>query len=60
MAFQVGTATLNCPHCGASHKARWHRLPVREAYSIKCRACEDTLAEGKGTTDYFDVQLIKT
>jgi NMD protein affecting ribosome stability and mRNA decay len=59
MAFEEGTETLVCAHCGASHKAKWYRLPVREEYSIHCQACRKTLKEGKGVRDYFDVKLTK-
>ena len=57
MAFQQGTDTLTCPHCGARHKARWDRLPVREEYSIRCKSCRSVLTEGKSNKDYFAVEL---
>jgi ribosomal protein S27E len=59
MAFQEGTETLICQHCGACHKAKWYRLPVREQYLIRCKACGETLTEGKGVIDYFDVKLME-
>lgn len=58
MAFQEGTETITCPHCGAKHEARWYRLPVRDRYSIKCQGCGGILAEGKGLRDYLSVRMI--
>jgi hypothetical protein len=40
MAFEEGRDTLICEHCGAKHKARWYRLPVREEQSIRCKRAE--------------------
>ena len=59
MAFQEGIETLICRQCGAEHKARWYRLPVKEPYSVRCRACRAILAEGNGTLDYFEIELVK-
>lgn len=58
MAFEDGVETLTCPHCAARHKANWDRLPVREEYSLACKACRQPLLEGKGVRDYFNVELI--
>lgn len=58
MAFQEGTNILTCPHCGARHEAEWHRLPVREPYSLRCKRCTGTLASGKGIKDYMSVRLV--
>jgi hypothetical protein len=57
MAFEEGRDTLICEHCGAKHKARWYRLPVREEQSIRCKACGDILRQGKSIRDYFNVEL---
>ena len=57
MAFQEGTETLTCPHCGTHHKASWHRLPVRDEQLVRCKACRKPMLHGKSVKDYFDVEL---
>lgn len=57
MAFEEGTERLACPECGAEHIARWYRLPVRDAFHLKCRKCGETLQSGKGVRDYTRVEL---
>jgi hypothetical protein len=57
MAFQSGTDTLICQHCGSRHKATWERLPVREEHSLRCLSCRQQLLAGKGVKEYFDLEL---
>ena len=57
MAFEEGSDTLICNHCGARHKACWYRLPVREEQSVRCKVCRNALTKGKSIRDYFNVEL---
>ena len=58
MAFESGVDELTCAHCGAGHKVRWERLPVREEQSLHCLSCRQPLLSGKGVKEYFDLSLI--
>lgn len=57
MAFEEGTQELTCAACGAVHKARWSRMPVRERARVPCEKCRGTLYEGNTVRDYFEVRL---
>jgi transposase-like protein len=59
MAFEEGTARLVCPACGAEHKARWSRIPVREVERISCQSCHGILLQENTIRAYFDVELCK-
>ena len=58
MGFQQGIEILVCQHCQARHEADWHRMPVREPYSLRCDSCSNILAKGKGVKDYVALRLI--
>lgn len=58
MAFETGTVELACPACGARHRVRWSRLPVRERFKLRCVACGGTLAERKDVKDYEQPVLL--
>lgn len=57
MAFEHGTERLTCKGCGATHEAKWSRMPVRESSTIACLACDGVLFSGKGLRDYYQVRL---
>jgi len=58
MAFEDGTNEKICPACGAQHKLKWHRMPVRERTTIECLSCDGRLYQGNSTHDYYEVRLI--
>ena len=58
MAFETGKETVICPHCGAEHSVRWHRIPFREPFKLICKCCGETMREGRSIADYDDPKLI--
>lgn len=58
MAFQTGKETVICPHCGAEHIVRWHRIPIREQFRLTCRRCGQTMREGRSIADYDEPRLV--
>lgn len=59
MGFQTGTDILTCHHCQTRYEAEWHRMPVREPYSLRCKSCSKVLAKGKGLKDYVALRLVR-
>jgi uncharacterized Zn finger protein len=58
MAFETQTIDLPCRHCGAQHKVKWHRMPVREPYRLVCRACGEVMEQGKSVRDFEKPRLV--
>lgn len=58
MAFEEGTDQLDCKACGAEHKARWYRMPVRDSAKLGCKKCGGVLFEGKSIREYHEVTLL--
>lgn len=59
MAFQEGTDEIVCRACGANHTARWYRMPVKEALTIRCKACGSVIITGNSIREYTDVTLLR-
>ena len=57
MAFETGTNRLICPDCGAVHKARWERIPLREWQQHECQKCPGYLIRGSSVRDYVQITL---
>ena len=57
MGFETGTDRLTCPDCGAKHKAKWERMPLREWQRHRCQKCDSVLVQGNSVKDYVSVIL---
>jgi uncharacterized C2H2 Zn-finger protein len=60
MALQEGSEVLVCQRCGAHHKARWYRLPVRDEQLVRCPDCNNPLVQGKGVKEHFESTLVRS
>jgi predicted Zn finger-like uncharacterized protein len=58
MAFEERTEELVCPTCGAKHRVRWSRMPVRERSTVECLSCTGLLFAGNTVKDYYQVDLL--
>ena len=57
MAFEDKPCEMTCKACGAQHKMRWYRIPLRERTTVNCMACGGILFQGNANRDFYDVRL---
>lgn len=57
MAFEEGKTLLTCKACGAVHRVRWFRSPMREPMKLRCLGCSGVLYEGTTVHVYDESTL---
>lgn len=59
MAFETGTDQIVCKACGAEHNVRWHRIPFRDAVTLRCKECGETMLQANTIRDFDEPVLVR-